>query len=114
MLMKITDWTKQEIRETAHKVDVRLLYETDAAQVMHINLQPGEELKPHYTPVDVFFFVVEGNPTILVGDVKKEVGINMLVESPKDIVHCLYNYSDKPARILVVKTPKPTQQARLL
>ncbi|HET55932.1 MAG TPA: cupin domain-containing protein [Ignavibacteria bacterium] len=105
--MKITDWTKQEIRETAHKVDVRLLYETDATQVMHINLKPGEELKPHFTQVDVFFFVEEGNPTIMVGDEKKEVGTNMLVESPKNIVPCLYNYSDKPAGVLVVKIPKP-------
>jgi hypothetical protein len=42
------------------------------------------------------------------------VKANMLVESPKDIVHCLYNHSDKAARILVVKTPKPATNARLL
>ena len=63
--MKITDWKTLDVRETPHKVDVRLLYETDDAQVMHIQLKPGEELKPHFTPVDVFFFVLEGTPTIL-------------------------------------------------
>ena len=112
--MKITDWKTLDVRETPHKVDVRLLYETDDAQVMHIQLKPGEELKPHFTPVDVFFFVLEGTPTILVGEEKEEVEANMLVESPKDILHCLHNYSDKPARILVVKTPKPQQKAKLL
>lgn len=112
--MIITDWKEQAVRETPHKVDVRLLYETPEAQVMHINLLPGEELKPHFTPVDVFFFVLEGTPTIRVGDEMKEVAENLLVESPKDIVHCLYNKSDKPARILVVKTPKPLKSARLL
>ena len=63
---------------------------------------------------DVFFFVLEGCPTIQIGSEEQEVKANMLVESPKDIVHCLYNHSDKPARILVVKTPKPVTNARLL
>lgn len=112
--MKISNWKEQAVRETPHKVDVRLLYETDDAQVMHIQLHPGEALKPHFTPVDVFFFVLEGTPTIQVGDQIKEVQENMLVESPRDIVHCLYNKSEKVARILVVKTPKPLAKARLL
>lgn len=112
--MIITDWKEQALRETPHKVDVRLLYETKDTQVMHIRLRPGEELKPHFTPVDVFFFVLEGTPTIRVGDEMKEVAENNLVESPKDIVHCLYNKTDKTARILVVKTPKPLTSARLL
>ena len=112
--MKIVDWTKEKIKETPHKVDVRRLYETSDAQVMHIQLQPGEALKPHFTPVDVFFFVLEGTPTIHVGNDKQEVQTNMLVESPMNIVHCLYNHSSKPARILVVKTPKPNQNAVLL
>lgn len=81
--MKITDWTKQEIKDTPHKVDVRLLYEKNEAQVMHIHLQPGEALKQHITPVDVFFFVLEGTPTIQVGNEKQEVKVNILVESPK-------------------------------
>jgi len=70
--------------------------------------------QPHFTPVDVFFFVLEGTPTTRIGDEIKEVAENMLVESPKNIVHCLYNKSDKAARILVVKTPKPLTSTRLL
>lgn len=112
--MKITDWTGQDIKETPHKVDVRALYDKESAQAMHILLKPGEALKPHFTPVDVFFFVLEGTPTIQVGEVKKEIGTGMLVESPREILHCIYNYSDRVSRILVVKAPKPTQNARLL
>ncbi|MDX9928912.1 MAG: cupin domain-containing protein [Bacteroidales bacterium] len=112
--MKIIDWKRQEIKETPHKVDVRSLYDTDDAQVMHIQLKPGEALKPHITPVDVFFFVLEGIPIIQVGTEMQEVAADMLVESPKDIVHCLYNHSDKPARIMVVKAPRPVKSTRLL
>lgn len=113
-MMKITHWKNQPVKETPHKVDVRPLYDHDNAQAMHIMLQPGEQLKPHITPVDVFFFVIEGTPSIQVGEEIVQVEENSLVESPKDIVHCLYNKSDKTARILVVKAPKPMTTARVL
>jgi len=112
--MIVTNWKDQEINQTPHQVDVRQLYDKTDAQAMHILLQPGEQLKPHITPVDVFFFVVEGTPTIQIGDEISEVFENALVESPKNIVHCLFNKTEKIARILVVKTPKPTTNARLL
>ena len=112
--MKITKVKDTAIIETPHKVDVRKMYEKETAQAMHITLQPGEALKPHITAVDVFFYVLEGNPEIRVGEEIVKVEKDSLVESPKDIVHCLYNNSNYPARILVVKAPKPQSAARLL
>jgi quercetin dioxygenase-like cupin family protein len=102
------------IVETPHKVDVRKLYEKETAQAMHITLQPGEALKPHITPVDVFFYVLEGTPEVRIGDEVVKVEKDSLIESPKDIVHCLYNNSEYIARILVVKAPKPQSAAKLL
>lgn len=112
--MEIKKVIETTTEETPHKVDVRKLYDKESAQAMHITLQPGEALKPHITPVDVFFYVLEGTPEILIGKEKTEVPVDSLVESPKDIVHCLYNNSTNIARILVVKAPKPTTQSKLL
>ncbi len=112
--MIITKVNEMAIAETPHKVDVRKMYEKETAQAMHITLQPGEALKPHITPVDVFFYVLEGTPEIRVGDEIVKIEKDSLVESPKDIIHCLYNNSDSVARILVVKAPKPQSAARLL
>lgn len=112
--MIITHLNKTQVTETPHKVDVRKLYDHDNAQVMHITLQPGEALKPHLTPVDVFFYILEGTPDVRVGDETITLEKDSLVESPKDIVHCLLNNSKDKARILVVKAPKPTSQSRLL
>ncbi|MBN1462910.1 MAG: cupin domain-containing protein [Paludibacteraceae bacterium] len=112
--MKITIVKETPIVETPHKLDVRKLYDTDSAQAMHITLQAGKALKPHITPVDVFFYILEGTPKVLVGDEKIEVKADCLVESPKDIVHCLYNNSTTVARILVIKAPRPTTQTKLL
>ncbi len=112
--MKIVDWKEQGIVETPHKVDVRRLYDRESAQVMHITLNPGETLRPHITPVDVFFYILEGSVDVRVGDETVTVSSDRLVESPKDIIHCLSNSSAAIARILVVKAPKPVSSARIL
>ena len=112
--MKISKVKETPVKETPHKIDARMLYDKDSAQAVHIRLNPGESLKPHITPVDVFFFVIEGSPDVLVGEEKRKVEVNSLVESPKDIVHCIYNNSKEIVRVLVVKAPKPTTQTKLL
>jgi len=112
--MKITKVAKIPVKENPHKVDARMLYDKESAQTVHIQLNPGENLKPHITPVEVFFFIIEGTPDILVGDEKQRVETNSLVESPKDVVHCIYNNTDEVVRVLVVKAPKPVAKTRIL
>ncbi len=112
--MKIIEVKSTPITETPHKVDVRRLYDEETAQAVHITLQPGESLKPHITPVDVFFYILEGKTDVRVGDETITVEADNLVESPKGIPHCLSNSSQARTRILVVKAPRPTTSARLL
>jgi mannose-6-phosphate isomerase-like protein (cupin superfamily) len=112
--MIINSAKTETAHENPHQVDVRKLYDHDSAQVMHITLQPGQALKPHITPVDVFFYILEGDVDVLLGDETVAVGKDNLVESPKDIIHCLSNNSGSIARILVVKAPKPIAKAKLL
>ena len=112
--MKIVRVNEKQLVETPHKADVRKLYDYDNAQVMHITLQSGESLKPHITPVDVFFYILEGITDVRIGDETISVEKDSLVESPKNIVHCLSNSSESVTRILVVKAPKPMQNSRLL
>lgn len=103
-----------QVQENPHGVDVRQMYNHNNAQAMHMTLLPGQSLKSHITPVDVFFYILEGTPTIQVGDEIITVEKDSLVESPKDIVHCISNKSNSVARILVVKAPKQTTKATLL
>jgi len=102
--------TEVGIMETAHGVDVRNLYSTEDAIITVITLEPGQSLKRHITPVNVAFYVLEGTGVVEIGDEKTEVTKDMLVESPKDIVHCLYNESDRLFRFMVVKAPEPTKK----
>ncbi len=112
--MKITTVSETPVKKNVHQVDARMLYDNNSAQAVHMRLNPGESLKPHITPVDVFFFVIEGTPDVLIGQDKKRVDVNSLVESPKDIVHCIYNNSDSIVRILVVKAPRPKTATKVL
>jgi quercetin dioxygenase-like cupin family protein len=81
---------------------------------VHITLQPGESLKRHITPVDVFFYVLEGEGIIEIGDEKREVHADTIIHSPAKVVHCWYNDSPNIVRILVAKTPQPKDSTIIL
>ncbi len=102
------------LQENPHGVDLRRLYNHDNAQAMHMTLQPGQSLRAHITPVDVFFYILEGTPDVQVGDETVTAEKDSVIESTKNIVHCLSNKSNSIARILVVKAPKQTTKAILL
>ncbi len=112
--MKITKYQEQEIKDTPHKVDVRELYNKESAQAMLITLKPGESLKPHKTPVEVFFFIFEGCPAVHIGNEKESCTVGSLIESPAEIVHYISNDTSGIARILVVKAPRPISLTKVL
>ena len=112
--MKTVELKNTPIAETPHKVDVRKIYDTENALTVHITLEPGEKLLRHITPVDVFFYVLEGTGIVEVGDEKREVTKDTLIDSPARIPHCWYNESDSTLRFLVVKVPRPTEETKLL
>ncbi len=112
--MEITKVSETATSKNPHGVDARPIYSHKNAQVIVLTLQPGESLKRHITPVDVFFYVLEGKGVVEVGNEKKEVYKDTIVHSPAKIVHCWYNKSNSTLRILVTKTPKPTESTILL
>lgn len=101
--MKIVELHKAPEKENPHRVLAKDLYDTDQAQVVHIELKPGESLKLHKTPMNVFFYVLEGTGIVVIGDEEETVSKDMLIDSPKTIPHLLRNESDSLFRFLVVK-----------
>ena len=112
--MEITKLSETSSNKNPHGVDARPIYTHENAQVVVLTLQSGEALRRHITPVDVFFYVLEGKGIVEVGDEKKEVEKDSIIHSPAKIVHCWYNESENPLRILVAKTPKPKESTILL
>ena len=112
--MNIIDALRAAEIDTPHKVSARKLLDSEHAQAIMITLEPGEKLRRHITPVDVFFFVLEGTGIVEIGDEQETVSANMLIESPAGIVHRLLNEGQETFRFLVVKTPRPTTKTQLL
>jgi len=112
--MNILELAKVSPMKNAHGVDARKVFDSEHALAVVLKLEPGECLKRHITPVDVFFYVLEGKGIVEVGDEKQEVGPDTIIESPARILHCWYNESDAPLRVLVVKVPRPTSSTKLL
>lgn len=106
--MEIRNYQNLEKSQNPHGIQANKIYDKDHAVIMHLLLKAGESLKPHITPVDVAFYVLEGKPTIMVGKEKVQVKKDDIIESLKDIIHCIYNETNADVRVLVLKMPKPT------
>jgi quercetin dioxygenase-like cupin family protein len=114
MGMKITKVSELQPGPNPHHVDARKIYESPHAVAVVITLQPGESLKKHITPVDVFFYVLEGTGVIEIGNERATCTKDMLIESPAKIPHTWMNESAAVFRVLVVKVPRPTEDTKLL
>ena len=112
--MKITNALTAEEAPNPHGVSARPIYDSPHAMAVHITLQPGELLKRHITPVDVFFYVLDGTGVVEIGEEKETVSRDMIIESPAGIPHRLANEGEQVFRVLVVKVPKPTTSTKVL
>jgi mannose-6-phosphate isomerase-like protein (cupin superfamily) len=112
--MKIVQIKDAKSKPNLHGVDARNISDNESAQVVHITLQPGESLKKHITPVDVVFYVLQGQGVVEIGEESAKVGADTLIESPAKIAHRWLNESQEPLRILVIKAPRPKEATKLL
>jgi mannose-6-phosphate isomerase-like protein (cupin superfamily) len=112
--MKIIAAKEAEVSPNPHGVHASRIFDSEHAQAVHILLKQGESLKKHVTPVDVFFYVLEGEGIVEIGEERETVGPDTLVESPARIPHRWLNESGSDFRVLVVKVPRPTEETRLL
>jgi mannose-6-phosphate isomerase-like protein (cupin superfamily) len=109
VIMKIIKAKEVKEQKSPHGIDVKKLLDSANVVVSQITLRPGEALKKHVTPVDVFFFVLQGKGVVEIGDEEVEVGPDTLIDSPARIMHGWRNTGKDDLRFLVVKAPRPTE-----
>ena len=113
-MIKVIRYDSVADMKNPHGVSARKLHDSEHAIISHITLLPGEKLKKHITPVDVCFYILEGNGTVEIGEESLAVSSDMLIESPANIPHRLLNNGHSLFRFLVIKTPKPTKATKIL
>ncbi|MBC7085311.1 MAG: cupin domain-containing protein [Methanomethylovorans sp.] len=112
--MKIIDVKKASNHLNPHGVSVHKLYDTEHAQIMHMELKPGESLKKHTTPTNVCFYILEGEGIVEIGEERELVSKDMLIESPVKIPHRLMNEGTENFRFLVIKAPRQKEPTTML
>ncbi len=105
--MRIIQAEKASDVANPHGVNVRALHDTEHVQVNLITLQPGQALKLHTTPVDAFFYILEGEATVEIDGERARAAADTLVDSPAHHAHRVLNEAEGVLRFLVVKTPRP-------
>lgn len=112
--MEIINARSVPTMKNPHGVQASKLYDEEHGQAMHILLEPDQSLRRHITPVDVFFYVLEGNGRVEIGEEQQDVQTDMLIKSPAGIPHCWHNTSNNILRILVVKMPRQREKTQIL
>ncbi len=88
-------------------VVARVAYSAPEAMIVHIDVAPGGFVKPHVTPVDMEYFVMEGRGLFILGDETLEAGPGTCIPNPKGLSHGMRNLGPGPLRVLAVKNPRP-------
>jgi quercetin dioxygenase-like cupin family protein len=85
----------------------RAIYSAPEAMIVHITVQSGGFVKPHVTPVDMEFFVLEGRGLFSLGEESSEAGPGTLFPSPRGVPHGMKNPGPGVLRVLAIKNPRP-------
>ena len=108
MIKTIKVFDEPEI-QNPHGISARKLHDSEHGQVMHILLKPGEKVPKHATPMDIVFFVLEGDGMIEIGDEHVIVTKDTLVDGPANCTHGIVNNGSNILRVLVIRRPPPKQ-----
>ncbi|MCF7891033.1 cupin domain-containing protein [Candidatus Bipolaricaulota bacterium] len=103
--MKAISMDDIEGKTNKRGVESKQLLKNDHAQIMNLNLKPGDEVPTHSVPVNVFFYVVSGTGTIRIGEDGAVVEEKDIVPCPPETEMSLSADQGKKFSVLNVKTP---------
>ncbi|MFZ4741490.1 MAG: cupin domain-containing protein [Bacteroidales bacterium] len=84
-------------------LDVRLMYSGDKADLVHLTLKKDEKIAKHDNPIDVIFFVKEGNGKLTLNNDMLEITANDCIPVKTGIQRSMENISEADFKVLVFK-----------
>jgi quercetin dioxygenase-like cupin family protein len=91
-------------------VIARVVYSAPEAMIVHIDVAPGGFVKPHVTPIDMEYFVIEGKGLFQLGEESIEAGPGTLIPNPRGLPHGMKNLGPGHLRVMAVKNPRPESE----
>ena len=105
-IMKSTRLSDAALKDNPHGLNVKAMYNNHDMQIMIVTIEAGQSMKPHTTPCDALFYILEGKATIHIGNETEEHDEGTFIESPADIEHYISNASAEQTKVMVIKTGK--------
>ena len=89
------------------KFDGRILFTSERFELIHLTLRPGEEMEPHVQPVDVVFYILQGEGTLSVGNEITGITAGTTIHVKAGVTRAWHNRGQHPLNILVSKLLSP-------
>jgi len=83
--------------------DGRILFHSEKYELIHLTLQPGEGMEPHTQPMEVLFYILEGEGTLMIDDEPLHLTATTTVHLKAGIKRCWTNTGQIPLKLLVNK-----------
>jgi quercetin dioxygenase-like cupin family protein len=84
-------------------LDGFIMHSSGSLEVIHLCLQPGQNISPHTNPFDVVACLVEGEVTLHVEETEYKLGLWDVVEIEKQMSRGFSNDGSIVARLLIIK-----------
>lgn len=84
-------------------LDGYIMHKSDALEVIHLCLKPGQVIPEHPNQYDVVACLVSGEVTLHSGDNQTELTLFDVVEIEKDVYRGFTNSGAMEARLLIIK-----------
>ncbi len=90
------------------KATVRPVISSQGSKAFIVGLEPGQQLRSHPAPADLYLFVVQGSVTFTIADQVNAVNLGDCVLMKKGVPHAIYNSQEARAAVLGVTLPLST------
>jgi quercetin dioxygenase-like cupin family protein len=84
-------------------IEAHKLFTSGKTELIHLNFKPGEFMEKHVNPVDVIFYILEGNGTLEVENQAVEGQIGRCIFVPAGIERRWMNTGTAELKLLVIK-----------
>ncbi len=101
--MEIRNFAIAPLKENPFNADVRILFSREDIEFLTLKLKPQQNLAAVKINCDAFFYVVNGNPEVIINEEKYTAQINDFIFCPAGSNHCINNPNDDQSFIIVIK-----------
>lgn len=104
--MLLTEYTHAPL--AASGLDARIMFASAGLEVIHLHLEPGEQITEHINPVEVIACLIEGEAELIVDGQATRMPLFSVARIPGNANRGLANKGIAAAHLLMIKIMQST------